>query len=314
MKNILYFLLILSSPLFAQKQEGIVSPSDYKNPVGDTLKVLTWNVEHFVDKHDNPYINAKRENQSPETKIQKRIGFLVEALQKIEADIVVFQEFESQAFLQKIIKENLSEMGYRFFASSPSPNWYMNVIVMSRVPLGVIYGYGSVITPVKGSLDKNGLPETQNMINTRMWSVDVLVNDNYSFVLTGLHLKAGRRERDVSMRKGQINFLLGQFNRFIKEDKKTNILVAGDLNSISGSNELDLFTKGKGKVKFVDPLSEKKALSHPADSPERLLDYILPNTQMSKKLININVVKPFDAEKMREISDHLPVLGKFLVK
>ncbi|MEM9981864.1 MAG: hypothetical protein AAF734_05165 [Bacteroidota bacterium] len=52
------FLSSISLSIFAQKHEGIVTPADYTNPVGDTLKILTWNVEHFVDAHNSPYINS----------------------------------------------------------------------------------------------------------------------------------------------------------------------------------------------------------------------------------------------------------------
>ena len=125
---------------------GVVTPKDYKDVTGDTLKVLSWNVEHFIDTHDNPYTQNRRENTG--YKMEGRVSLLVEALRKADADIVVLQEFEHIQFLQQIAKDSLPDMGYEFFADNESPSWYMNVVVMSRVPLGIIYGYGTVTTPV----------------------------------------------------------------------------------------------------------------------------------------------------------------------
>ena len=67
----------------------------------------------------------------------------------------------------------------------------MNVVIMSKVPLGTFYSYGSLYTPVPGIKNKEGYEEAQINLNTRLWSIDVLPNANYDFNLTGVHLKAG---------------------------------------------------------------------------------------------------------------------------
>ncbi len=296
-----------------ESNKGIVTPRNYEDKTGDTLKILSWNVEHFVDGYDNPYTNNKREDKSEN--MQGRVELLVEALKQADADIVVLQEFEHVQFLKDISKNYLSDMGYAFFADNESPNWYMNVVVMSRVPLGIIYGYGSVTTPVEYTDQETGEQqyETQNRINTRLWSVDVLVNDNYSFLLTGLHLKAGRGARNEAMRMGQIKFLKGQYERFLNEDPDKNILVVGDFNATPDSDELQFMLNGDSPAQFIDNLPEN-VFSHPAKAPKWRIDHILPNTNMQPELVenSMQVKYYFDKETQDNLADHLPLVAKFL--
>jgi len=294
-------------------RKGVVTPKDYQDAVGGTLKILSWNVEHFVDRHDDPYVDNDREDEGE--RMEGRVGLLVQALRKADADIVVLQEFEKIQFLQKIAEESLPDMGYKFFADHESNSWYMNVVVMSRVPLGIMYGYGAVTTPVVYVDEKTNeaVYETQSMINTRMWSVDVLVNDDYSFLLTGVHLKAGRGPRDEAMRLGQLQFLKGQFERFHAENPQRNMLIVGDFNCAPESKEFQFILDGGSPVKFVDNLGAD-VFSHPADAPQRKIDHILPNQAMQAELVpgSMEVVYFFDPLKQRRAADHLPLVASFL--
>lgn len=299
----------------ALNNAGQVVPAGYEFSKKNNFTVLSWNVEHFVDAFDDPYIDAKREN-TPDTYMKHKVEYLANALKNIDADVVVLQEFESAKFLKRIADENLQNMGYIYFADVPSHGWYMNVVVMSKFPLGIIYGYGNVTTPLLEYKNEEGHLETQNTLNTRMWSIEVYPTSDYNFLLTGVHLKAGRGKRNSAIRKGQINFLKQQFHRFLKEDKNKNILVVGDFNSVQGSEEINLFLDEKVKrERFIDPLP-KTVMTHTSDDPKRRLDYILINTNMYKeyKENSAEVLQLFVPQKMRAISDHLPVISTFNIK
>jgi len=318
--NYVAFLLLISScttqkdSLLKYKQ-GIVTPVGYSYPDKEIFKVLSWNVEHFLDPYNDPYIDNAREN-NPDSTMGNKVPYLLEALREADADIVVLQEFEGAKFLRKLAQDSLADMGYRFFADAPSHTWYMNIVVMSRFPLGILYSYGNVTTPLPDWINEEGRKESQNQINTRAWSLDVYPAEDYSFVLTALHLKAGRGERNVSMRLGQINFLKGQFERFIAEDPSRNLLIVGDLNSTPNSREIQTLKKGKNdKTTFIDPM-DTSVLTHTAIELSRRLDYALPNTNMMGELVP-GSTKPiyfFDPEKQDETADHLPVVIEFYRK
>ncbi|WP_339758028.1 endonuclease/exonuclease/phosphatase family protein [Algoriphagus aquimarinus] len=293
----------------------IVKPFDFNYDEDSVFSVLSWNVEHFIDSHDDPYIDNERENNPPEN-MALRVKLLLESLKKADADIVVFQEFESAKFLKQLANDSLPEMNYLYFADIPSHNWYMNVVVMSKFPMGVIRGYGAATTPLVDYKGENGLGETQNQINTRMWSIDIFPSEDYSFLLTGVHLKAGRSERDEAMRKGQLNLLVSNFNEILNAFPSQNMMVTGDLNAYPSSEELALLKNNKWlKNQFVDQV-DSTIYSHPANNPSRRLDYMLVNENMSKEVVSegIKVENFFSPDTMRIISDHLPVMGTFYTR
>ena len=291
---------------------SIVVPAGYTYSADSTFKLLSWNVEHFVDPYDDPYINNERENSPPANMVQRR-HLLMQALRQADADVVVLQEFESAKYLQQLATNSLPDMEYLFFADVPSHGWYMNVVVMSRFPMGIISGYGSATTPLPGYVADDGSRETQNHINTRMWSIDVFPAEDYSFLLTGVHLKADRGPRNEAMRTGQLNLLTTTFNRVLDENPGKNMIVAGDLNATPNSKEIGLLLQNdRLKNGFVDAI-DTTIYSHPADAPNRRLDYLLVNRNMYAEAVenSIEVASFFSRDTMRIISDHLPVVGRF---
>lgn len=294
-------------------ESSVISyPDDYTFAEDSTFSLLSWNVEHFVDPFDDPYINHPRED-SPRAEMTEKISLFVEAIKKADADVVVLQEFESEKYLMQLASDSFPELNYRFFADAASPNWYMNVVLMSRFPLGVMHAYGDVYTPLIDYENEKGIKERQAKINTRMWKMQVFPSTNYQFWLCGVHLKAGRGERNEATRLGQIALLKDQFNTLLRQDGAANLMIAGDFNALPDGPELDeLCRPAKGAVSFIDHLNPTD-YTHPADKPERRLDYILMNSQMQAEMIknSLKVRSFFSADSMRIISDHLPLTIQF---
>ena len=291
-------------------------PVGYAYPAHDTLRVVTWNVEHFVDAHDDPYVSNARENAPPADMAERR-ALLGRALRALDADVVVLQEFESVAFAEALARELVPELGYRFFAGAPSPSWYQNVVVMSRLPLGVLRAYGLVTTPVEDWRDSLGRAETQSLVNNRMWTVELRARPGYTVQLTGLHLKAGGSPRDVGHRLGQVRFLRGELARLQQLEPAANLLVVGDLNATPESRELRLFRgeDGAGEPRLVDPLPATM-LTHPTDRPTRRIDHVLVGQAMLPELVpgSARVARPLGDAELRRVSDHLPVTVTFVTR
>lgn len=293
----------------------LVKPADFEYTGDSTFKLLSWNVEHFVDAYDDPYIDNDRENIPPEN-MPLRVNLLLKALRMANADIVVLQEFEGAKYLKQLAQDSLPDMQYRYFADIPSHNWYMNVVVASRFPMGIITGYGLATTPLPGYVNEEGKAETQNQINTRMWSIDIYPSESYNFLLTGVHLKAGRGERNEAMRKGQLNLLNSQFNRVLAENPQKNMVIAGDMNATPNSEEIQLMI-GNERLdsRFIDPI-DTTIFSHPADQLKWRLDYILVNENMYPEMVenSVQVKQFFSLDTMDIISDHLPLMGTFYTR
>jgi endonuclease/exonuclease/phosphatase family metal-dependent hydrolase len=275
----------------------------------DTVRVLSWNVEHFVDDFDNPYINNGRED-NPSDNLPERRERLAEVVKMVDADIIVFQEFESSTYAKSLADEYFPELGYQIYGGLESDDWYMNVVLLSRVPLGSFYSYANSNTPIIGQTNDDGTNASQTFINNRMWNVDVLVNDSYDFNLTGVHLKAGRGERNENWRLGMMNALRNQFTKFMELDHDQNLLVVGDFNATPDSWEFQSFLGDSTNLRFIDPLAGSSIYSHPADSVFWRIDHIIPNEYMMPEIVpnSVQVFTPFSPDSMDFIADHLPMI------
>jgi endonuclease/exonuclease/phosphatase family metal-dependent hydrolase len=292
--------------------DSVKTPGWYDAAAYDTVSVLSWNIEHFVDDFDDPYVDHPRENE-PEESLSERRQLLADALKEIDADIVVFQEVESAAFVSALAGEFFEELGYELFTSKESNTWYMNVVVMSRIPLGMLHSYANIHTFRR---EVDGETELQNFTNNRMLSVEVHVHPEYHFLLTGVHLKAGRSDEDRRWRMGQIDVLHDHYAQRMMANPDARILLTGDLNIISGDPEYDYLLSEEHVAQFVDPLGDVDSFTHTADNPERQLDYVLPNAVMAEDLVpgSKEILMPYDPETMRQISDHLPVIARFVTR
>lgn len=314
------------TPSSPDPETGMALPPDYSFPTRDTLWVATWNLEHFVDGHDNPYIDADSEN-TPAPSLPERRDRVANALRRLNADLVVVQETESEAFVQEMVGEHLDDFGYRFFTSVESPTWYMNVVLLSRYPLGVVRSYADVTTPIVNTRTDEGAPAAQSLTNHRLWMADVRVGPDATWTVVGAHLKAGERREDRNWRVGQIRFLHAELTRLAEDRPDAPLLVAGDLNATVHSPELRLLLNNPARpapdslqsdriprrVSLTDVTAGRPTPTHPSDDPVRQLDYLLANEPLSDRLVDgsARVARPLSDSAMAATSDHLPVRAGF---
>lgn len=299
-------------PVPASYQSALTWPAWYDYSATDTVTILSYNLEHFVDDYDNPYIDHPREN-NPEG-MEERRQLLAELLRNVDADILVFQEFESKSYMMALLEEYVPELGYMVYGGSESPDWYMNVVVASRIPLGIFYSYSTANTPIVGLSDADGTPSSQTFTNNRMWSVDVMVSPDYEFTLTGVHLKAGRGERNENWRHGQMELLRRHYEQMLFLNPERNILAVGDFNATPDSWELARFLGEGTGVEFIDPLAGTEIYSHSTSNPRWRIDHILPNIFMLPEIVegSIQMASPLTDEEMIKLSDHYPMVVKII--
>ena len=286
---------------------------DYAYPSGDTVRVATFNLEHFVDTFDDPYVSASRESEPDPAAVAEKHRLFAEALRALDADVLSLQEVEGEGLIRALVDSLVPDLGYRFIASADDADWYQNVVVLSRLPLGPLTTFADVVTPIPGQRDDDGRPAATDLINHRLFVVDVYARPDYAFTLAAAHLKAGRSDRDAAWRTGQASLLhawLGQ--RFSDDADDANVLIAGDLNALpeGPSFEALLNANGaRGPVRFSDPLAGTAAFSHPADAPARRIDHVLASEGIRAEVIpgSARVAMPVEPNPER-LSDHLPVV------
>ncbi|MEM6782190.1 MAG: endonuclease/exonuclease/phosphatase family protein [Bacteroidota bacterium] len=313
-------------------------PPGFAYPDHDTVRVVTYNVENFIDAYDNPYVDNDREDAPDLDAVAEKGRLFAEAIRALDADVLSIQEIEGEQQLKVLADSLFPEMGYRFFASTESPNWYQNVVVMSRLPLGPLTAFANVWTPIEGQTNDDGTPATTSLVNHRLFAVEVRARPDYTFTLVAAHLKAGRGERNEGWRLGQINLLRGYLATLPPE---TNVLFAGDLNFLAPSLEYTCATTGTSGLRpellaeqpllascsdgfgLHDPLRRNRGVptfspedhTHPSDNPKRRLDYLLLSW-MEFELIpgSMRTARPLSDADLARLSDHLPVVADFLAR
>lgn len=290
-------------------------PNGFAFPDHDTVRVMTWNVENLVDLHPNPYNSAGLESRPDTANLRERYRTIVAVLEQIRPDVVVFQEVEGAPLLQaEVARGRLSGLGYRHFAAADRGDWHQNVVVMSRLPLGVVRSFGPVHTPVPGIAARSGEEEVQSLVNHRMLVVDVLAREGAWFTLAAAHLKAGVTARDRAHRRGQLAALLAELSRTTALHPEAPIVMAGDLNLTPREPEHALLAEGEGSLRFTDVLAGTGMLTHPTDAPVRQLDYLFLNPSMGRRLVagSGRTATPLPVGDMTLASDHLPVVADFI--
>lgn len=314
MKRIFLYLaaiLFISDASAQEFSPGMLYTPDHKT--GDTLKIMAFNTENLTDQKDNLYINNRMED-TPDKKKEEKAALLSKVIKAANADIVMISEFETIAYLRELSQKY--DWGYKYFASSESQTWYQNTMIMSKVPIGTFKTYGSIYSPIVGEMDKEGKPAMQTNINSRMWIGEVWPTPDQRLYLCGVHLKAGRNKSDTATRIGQTELLKGEFERIVKADKKACILMAGDFNSTPESREFKMLQEGSKRARLIDPLAGTTVYSHPAGNPRWRIDHMVYNKNLASRIVPGSTGPAYilSKQEMADMSDHLPVVTKILIR
>ena len=107
--------------------------SEARNIRPTPVKLMAWNLEHFVDPFDDPYIENQKEDD-PEPKPDPVLRLLAEALKRADPDVLVVQEVESDRAFKLFLDSYLPGNPYHYYACVPAKEWYQNVVVVSKLP------------------------------------------------------------------------------------------------------------------------------------------------------------------------------------
>ncbi|MCC6546532.1 endonuclease/exonuclease/phosphatase family protein [Candidatus Sumerlaeota bacterium] len=287
---------LFATNVFAQEQ-----PTAAAEPA--PIKLMAWNLEHFVDPFDDPYIAAQKEDD-PDPKSDSVLRLLTEAMRRVDPDVLVTSEVESDRALKLFLDSYLPGNKYQYYACLPAKEWYQNVVVASKFPIGEIISFREA--EIYNEMSK----QTRNDVNSRLMAVDIKLGEGYQFTLYATHLKAGAEPEDYIWRERQTDLLKADIDQRMKENPNTNIIVMGDLNYTPKDKEYPYFMES-GATKLVDAFAKQGyPATHPSTGPRRDIDHIFLNEGMMKEVVpdSATVALPLCMDEMATITDHLPVV------
>lgn len=276
-------------------------------PVTDRpIKLVAWNLEHFVDAWDNPYINGEMES-TPEVKDPAALESLALALERMDADVLMLTEVEDERMIRLFLDSYLPQHKYHNYACMPSLEWHQNLVIVSKLPMGPVVSFREMDSY------NDVANQTRHSYNGRLMVAEIQANPNYSFLLFGAHLKAGSEPKDAVWRREQIKLAKDYCAKQMKLNPEQNIVFLGDMNFTPENDEYKILMDPT-TFKFIDPASEIGFQpTHPANAPRRRIDMALFNEPMSHEYVplSIGVGKPLSTREMGRITDHLPTVISF---
>ena len=198
-----YFLLIMLLLLTSCRQDVVTIP--------DSLTVITYNLYNMFDSSDDGTEYAQYRPQSGYTArdAQKRCELYSALLRRrdFDADVMIFQEVESEKVLEAILDSGMRRRGYLYYG-----------IVRTDSPISV--GFISKIKPTEVNIHDSG--------DGRAFLSLEVMKDGRQYLIIGLHAKSnlGSDEENVTLRR--------QLARHVRElaGERENCIVAGDFNSV----------------------------------------------------------------------------------
>lgn len=291
--------------------EAPVSPP---TPAADTtttarpVKVLSWNLEHFVDPYDNPYIDGDQEDKGG-LKTPEQLKLIALALLRADADVLALQEVEDDRSVKLFLDSHLPGHTYKYFASVPSIEWYQNTVIASRLPIREIISLREV------ELTNRLTGEVEKKYNSRLLFAEIQAGPDYTFLLGNLHLKSGQQEaRDAEWRWQQATLVKDTLTRHTAAEPNRNILIVGDMNYRIDSPEYRHMLE-HGTVPLIDLLADWNVL--PVDGRDKRgsrIDHLFMNPAMAREFVphSADFAYPLSHVELGKASDHLPMTVSFI--
>ncbi len=283
----------------------------------DTFTVATFNVENYFLRS---FGTRKAKPVASRAKV-------VEAILKIEPDVLALQEIGRRAALDELMAGLKAKgLNYPHVEWVQGPDLAIHLVVLSRFPIESHKAHSKV----EYLLDRQRF-----QVSRGFGEVTIRVNANYKFTLLNAHLKSKRpvpRASQSEMRLNEARELRRIIEARLRADPKANILVAGDLNDSPNQPPIRTLLGGKAP-KLVDlrpferngdrALNSQSTKSIPRrvawtsfyskeDSYSRF-DYLIASPGMNRELRRAGMYVQAMAD-WGLASDHRPVVASFFAE
>jgi len=247
-------------------------------PVGDTLKLATFNVLNLFDDRDDPY----HSDETTRTKPREEMEHLAAAMRKLDADVLALEEVESRGYLTRFLEVFGADLGYRNVVHFEGNDLRgIDVCLLSRIPVGRV-------TSHRHLRFKNPLGQTRHF-ERDVLEVELLPEGGLPFEMWVVHLKSnsGGREQAEPIRLGETMMIRRLLDRRLKADPGARIVVCGDFNDTWESKSVQTIV-GTGPFALqtaASTLPKSKRVSYNQAPYRSMIDFLLYSDEMAKHYV-----------------------------
>ena len=275
MAALLTFLLVLLA--------GVQEPPPRS---GGEIRVVTWNLENFFDRYDDPW--REDERTRPPFVRESRQQRLAGVLRRLDADVVCLQEIENRFVLEDWVQRHLSALGYEVVHSEGNDGRGIDVALLSRLPVGAVTSHRHLRFP-DGSGGETGFQ--RDLLQVRLGPpLDAEV-----FVVHFKSQRGGEAADRLRLEEARaaVRVLAGASPR---------ALLAGDFNDLPESPVLQTLLEPGWK----DPCAGLETPTYNQEPYRSRIDYVLLSPALARS--GVRGAWILEDEEVLRASDHNPVV------
>lgn len=327
-------ILILFVVFFFWASDSRIDESEYTNTTeyiaqslsysaGDTLSIMTYNIGYLSGMTNNLAIETNEEFYN------NNLNRAVSLFEKYHPTFTGFQEIDYGAARSHEINQ-LEAIGtaINYHNSAMTVNWDKNYLPFPYWPISAHYGK---MLSGQALLSEYTITSNERIVMEKPESNPAYYNAFYidrlaqvvkvdiggkELVIINTHLEAW----DIPAREKQAKIVLTIYEKYAVDYP---VLLVGDFNSIPpvDPNPNEYFMNDHTMDIIYEGTNIKAAISdnNYLENPKKYLtfDSVEPYQKLDFIFYNSNKIDPIEAEVLSEvgdISDHLPVLFKFVLK
>ncbi len=245
-----------------------------------SFRLTTYNIENLFDANDDPTLTG-RDDDADGTKPEHELIATAMAIHAIDADVICFQEIESEAALLEYRDNYLSDMGYNHVVSIDAGNSRgIENSVLSRYPISNFKNWPNKplggIHPEKYGKSKNWYAGEPIAFRRSPLMVDIEIpaadDSTWTLTLFVMHHKSGRF--NTYWRDAEAQGTIELINGVLKAHPDRPIVILGDFNAESDADSIQAYINADFVDIFADHSKGTEIITHESG---RRIDFLFGN-------------------------------------
>jgi len=298
----IYLLLLLALPLTVTmvattsvaREAATISSEIAVLSESEPVKLVSWNVENFFDRWDDPY--SRDQITKPSYVSDPRMEKIAKVLRSFEADIVALQEVENLPLLEEFVEKHLADLNYQVVLVEGNDTRGIDVALLTRLPIDAVTSYRyKIFTDAQGQEQK-----------FRRDLLCVEIGGEFDCDVYVVHLKSqhGDEASDV-VRESESAAIMEIVNEKMVANADYRAVVTGDFNEVPDMPTLIQLRDGG----LVDPMMGTEKWTYNREPYLTRIDFAMCTPALASTVASAEIINqsPVSGVTLESASDHYPL-------
>lgn len=280
-------------PLFDAAAEGSPQAAPSTAPASTGVRVMTWNLENFFDRFDDPF--TRDEVTTPSFVDATRMQRISDVIHKINPDVLCVEEVENRQILESFNQAYLGDLGYEVVLLEGNDSRGIDVGVLTRVPVQGVTSYRHL-----RFTDEEGQEQKFQRDLLRVELGGKLQADVYVVHFKSQH--GGARADLVREAEARAAVAIIQSER--AKDPNYRAVITGDFNEVLEESTIQQFLQAG----LIDSCAGTEKYTYNQKPYLTRIDFALLTPALATDMIKAEVIDRVEGFSLPCASDHFPVV------